>query len=159
MGEQLAGAAHAGLNFVEDQQQAVIVADLAQAPQEVAVAGRTPPSPWIGSIRIAAGLGPDRRARPLQIAERDLVEARRPSGRSRRDISLPAGRERRQRAAMERAFEGDDAETLRMAVRLILAAILMAHFIRLGARIAEEHGVGEGRVPAARPAARPPGIR
>ena len=39
MGEQLAGAAHAGLDLVEHQQQAVFVADRAQGAQVVERAG------------------------------------------------------------------------------------------------------------------------
>ena len=72
-----------------------------------------PPSPWIGSIRIARGLRADRRLDRLEIAERHLVEAfeRRPEAFE--IFRIAAGRERRQRAAVEGALEGDDAVALR----------------------------------------------
>ena len=74
---------------------------------------------------------------------------------------LPAGGERRQRAAVERALEGDDAEALGLAVHdMVLARRLDRAFDRLGAGIARRRR-GRRRSPrtAARPAARLPGIR
>ncbi len=56
--EQLARAAHAGLDFVEHQQQTVLVAEVAQASEALGWTVRTPPSPWIGSIMMAAVSGP-----------------------------------------------------------------------------------------------------
>jgi len=53
-GEHLAGTPDARLHFVEDEQDAVPVTQLAQALQEASVAPTYPPSPWIGSTRIAA---------------------------------------------------------------------------------------------------------
>jgi hypothetical protein len=61
-------------------------------------------------------------------------------------LFLPAGGERRQRATVESAFEGDDTVTLRVATRrLIFARHLNRAFHRLGAGIAEEHHVGKAR--------------
>ena len=50
-----AGAADAGLHFVEDEQQSVLVAQLAKAVRGIAAEQRaTPPSPCTGSIMMAA---------------------------------------------------------------------------------------------------------
>ena len=111
--EELAGASHAGLDLVEDQQQPVLVAELAQACRNCGGGTRTPPSPWIGSIRIAPVSGVDRRLSAFEIAEGDLVEAFDLRSEAFEIFLLPAGGERRQRAAMKGAFEGDDAEALR----------------------------------------------
>ena len=58
---------------------------------------------------------------------------------------LPAGEDRRQRPAVERALHADDPGLVRVAARMmIFADHLDAELDRLGARIAEEHRVGEG---------------
>uniref|UniRef100_UPI00311E444F hypothetical protein n=1 Tax=Thauera sp. SDU_THAU2 TaxID=3136633 RepID=UPI00311E444F len=55
VGEEPARAADAGLDLVEDQQQAVFVAEPAQFLEGIPSArGRMPPSPWTGSMRMAA---------------------------------------------------------------------------------------------------------
>jgi hypothetical protein len=54
-------------------------------------------------------------------------------------------RQHGQRTAMKRTFETDDAVALGMAgIELRLADQLRHAFVRLGARIAEEHAVGKG---------------
>ena len=105
---------------------------------------RTPPSPWIGSIRIAAVSRPDGLLHRFEIAERHLVEAFDHGAEAFEIFLLSAGRERRERAAVERAFEGDDAVALGLAVHgLEFARGLDRAFHRLGAGIAEEDVVGE----------------
>ena len=92
------------------------------------------------------GLRPDRALDRLEVAERHLVEAVHDRAEAVEMFLLSAGRERRQRAAVERALEGDDAVALGLAVRrLILARHLDDAFHRLGAGIGEEHVVGEAR--------------
>ena len=62
-------------------------------------------------------------------------------------FGLAAGGDHRERPAMERAFEGERAVALRMAVnRLAPTRHLDRRFVGLGARIGEENKVGEGRV-------------
>ena len=58
IGEQLAGAADAGLHLVEDQQQPCSSQSWRRPLRNRDGTARTPPSPWIGSIRIAAVSGP-----------------------------------------------------------------------------------------------------
>src|SRR5205807_10633859 len=80
----------------------------------------------------------------LEIAERHLIEAieRRSKtfqifGRSRRS-------QRRERSPVERAFEGDDAVTLRMALGGVMPAReLDGAFQRLRAGIRKEHQIGK----------------
>ena len=80
----------------------------------------------------------------LEVAERHLVEALDHRAEAFEIFLLSAGRERRERAAVEGALEGDDAIALGLAVhRLELARGLDRAFHRLGAGIAEEHVVRE----------------
>ena len=88
----------------------------------------------------------------LQIAERHLIEAFHHRTKAFEIFFLSAGGERGQRAAMERALEGDDAVALRpSARRLVFARGLDRAFHRLGAGIAEEHHVRKACI------AQPPG--
>ena len=101
----------------------------------------------IGSIRIAAVSGGHRAFGRLEIAERDLVEAVDDGTETVEIFLLAAGGERRQRAAVESALEGDDAVAFRRPVRgLVFANHLDGAFHRLGAGIAEKNDVGKARV-------------
>ena len=81
------------------------------------------------------------------VVERHLVETFHLGAVAFKVFLLAAGGDRRQRAAVEGALEGDDAVALRLAVDVVVAARrLDGAFQRLGAGIGEEHLVGEGGV-------------
>ena len=144
IGEQFAGAADAGLHFVEDQQQAALVAELAQRSQKFR---RHHAHAALAHHRLdddAGGRIGDRALDGIEIAERHLVEAFHDRPEAFEIFFLAAGGERRERAPVERALEGHEPDALRMpAHRMIFARHLDRAFHRLGAGIAEEHGVGE----------------
>ena len=147
IGEQPPGAPETGLHLVEDQQQAVLVAQLAQAAQE---GRRRNAHAALALDRLdqdGGGLRPDGLLDRIEIAERDLVEAL-DRGAEAFEILLVAGRrDGRERAAVEGALEGDDAVALGLARRrLIFARHLDRAFERLGAGIREEHRVGKARL-------------
>ncbi len=147
IGEQAPGAPDAGLDLVEDQQQRVLVAQGAQPAQE---GRRHDPHAALALDRFdedRPGAGPDRRLDGVEVAERNLVEAVDLRAEAFDIFGLPARRDRRQRPAMEGAFEGQHAVALGMAPgRLALARHLDRRLVGLGARIGEEHEVGEGRL-------------
>ena len=144
IGEQLAGAAHAALHLVEDQQHAVLVAQRAQAFQKLV---RRHAHAALALDRLdqdRGGVRTDRLLHRLEIAERHLVEAVDHRAEAFEVFLLSAGRERRERAAMEGALEGDDAVAVGLAVHGVeLARGLDRAFHRLGARIGEEHVIRE----------------
>ena len=147
IGVKLAGAAHAALNFVETQQQAALVADLAQAANEVMRPDANAALALDGLDQNGAGLGADRRLDRLEIAERNLVEAVDRRTEAVEIFRIAASGDGRQRAAVEGAFEGDHAVAFRRSIhRIPLARHLDRQFDRLRARIAEEYQVGESRV-------------
>ena len=100
----------------------------------------------------------DRLLDGFEIAERHLVKAF-----QRRAIAFEifggSGRgQRAQRAAVERALEGDDAGALRLALgEMVVARHLDGAFHRLGAGITEEHEVGKALL--AQPRRKPLAIR
>ena len=146
VGEQLAGAPHAALHLVIDEQQAVLVAQCAQALEE---AGRRRADAALALDRLDEDrrrLRPDRLLRRREVAERHLVEALDLRAEALEVLLLAAGGDGGERAAVEGALEGDDAEPLWAAFRiLVVARGLDRRLQRLGAGIGEEDAVGEAR--------------
>ncbi len=147
MGEELAGAAHAGLDLVEDQQQPALVAERAQAPQALR-RHRAQTALALDRLNHDRGrLIGDRGLERRMVAERDLVEAVDLGPEAFDVFLLAAGRDRRQRAAVEGALEGDDAVALGMALRgMVFPRHLDGGLVGLGPRIGEEDALREGRL-------------
>ena len=146
MREELAGAADAALDLVEDQEQAVLVAELAQALQRLRREDAHAALALHGLEQDRRGLGSDQLFGGVDVVEGDLVEAVGLRAEAFEIFRLAAGGDRRQRAAVERALEGDGAEALGIAVDVVVAARRLDGALhRLGAGIGEEHLVGEGR--------------
>ena len=117
IGEQFAGAPDAGLDLVEDQQQSVFVAELAQAAQEFRRQHAHPAFALDRLDQDRRGLRPDRRFHSFQIAGRDLIETVDLRAEALQIFRLTARGDCGQRAAVKGAFEGDDPEALGMAAR------------------------------------------
>ena len=142
------------------EQQAVLVAERRERPEELRPAERTPPSPCTGSIRMPAVSGPIARLTasmsPSGTWSKPSIIGPKPS----RCFAVLGRGQRRQRAAVEAAFEGDDAIALGMAVRrLVLAHHLDDAFHRLGAGVGEEHRVGKARAHSRSASRSPSGMR
>ena len=144
VGEEIAGAAHAGLHLVERQQQAVLVAELAQRLEERL---RRRAHAALALHRLdqdAGGVRADRLLDRFQIAMRHLVETVHRRAKAFEIFGGAGGGERAEGAAVKRALEGDEAIALGMALGELIAAHDLDHaFHRLGAGIAEEHHVGK----------------
>lgn len=81
------------------------------------------------------------------IAEGDLIEARRFRPEALDVFLLSAGGDRRERAAVESTFEGDDVELLDVPLgEMIAPRRLDRTFERFRTRIGEEHPIGEGHL-------------
>ena len=116
VGEEIAGAAHAGLHLVEGQQQAVLVAELAQRLEEGMRRGAHAALALHRLDQDAGGLRADRLLHGFEIAMRHLVKTVHRRAETFEIFCGAGGGERRQRAAVEGAFEGDDAIALGMAL-------------------------------------------
>ncbi len=151
VGEQLPGPRDAALDLVEDQQRAVLVGEVAQALEELDRRDVTPPSPWIGSTMKPPtwpACGP-----AMNVLHRGEVVERQdgePVGQRLEPAAhlVRIGRaDPGHRPAVEGVAEGDDAELLRVAEGELAAPRRLDRALeRLGARIGEEHRVGEGQV-------------
>ena len=145
IGPHLAGAAHATLHLVEDQQGAKFIGGLAQAVQ-IGVIGRENPAlalHWLdhdGRDIIAHG-----GAQFVQIAKRHMLEPAWSRAETFAIFVAVASRQGGQGAAMKSAAAGDHPLALRFAIgKVIFARDFQRAFHRLGPGIAEKHGVGEG---------------
>ncbi len=115
MGEELAGAADAALHFIEDQQQAVLVAKLAQCACRSWAA--TGPDAAFALYRLdqdARRLGPIAAFERLNVAEGNLVEAFDLGAEAFEIFRLAAGGDGGERAAVKGALEGDEPIALRV---------------------------------------------
>ena len=158
MGEQLAGTADTGLDLVEDQQKAVVVAELAHCTQEL---GRDFADTALTLDRLDAdrcGLRPDGRLQGVQVIGRHLVETGRLRTETLQVLRLAAGRDGRDGTAVEGPFESDDVEAIRLAIVVMVAArALDRRFHGFRAGIHEQDLFGESRV--AQPLRQPLAIR
>jgi hypothetical protein len=109
MGEQLAGPSHTALHLIEDQQDAMLVAQLAQAPQTLRGHGAQAALALNRLDQNAGGLIGDGGLQRLVIAKGHLIEPAHIGAEALHVFFLPARGDGRQRAAMEGAFERDDA--------------------------------------------------
>src|SRR5205085_1290012 len=142
--KQLAGTPHAGLHFVENEQQGVLVGKLAQAAQKMVLRDAHAAFTLDRLDQDRGGLRPDGLLHGFKIAERDLIEAVDNGAEAFEIFFVSGSRERRERTAVERALEGDDAVTLGTAVDGVeLARGLDRAFHRLRAGILEKHVVGK----------------
>ena len=120
--EQFAGAAHPALHLVEYQHQTVLVAQFAQRPQERRLDNANAAFAHQRLDQDRRGFIGDRALDRFDVAERNLIEALDHGAEAFEIFFLPAGSERRQRPAVERAFKGDDAIALGVAAgRLVFA--------------------------------------
>ena len=87
---------------------------------------------------------PDGALHGLEIAERNLVETLRDRAKAIEVLLVAAGGERRQRAAVERSLERNDAISVGMArCRVVFARHLDGALHRFGTGIAKEHQIGK----------------
>ena len=135
------------LYFVEGEQDARFVGDGAQFGEETGGGGGADPAFALdGFDEDRRGLGADGGARRVGVAERDVDETVHGRPEAFERLFVAAGGERRQGAPVEGALEGDDAPASGIAAAVVVAPRHLDYaFHRLGARIAEEHLVGEAR--------------
>ena len=142
--EQRAGASHAGLDLVEDEEAAVLVAQLAQPPQAL---GRHDADAALALDRLdqdRRSLRADRRAQSFVIAERHNVETRQQRRIALCQLGAADGRDARHGPAVERTLEGHDPVPLRRARGREMAADHLDRALdRFRTRVAHEDGVRE----------------
>ena len=144
--EQCAGPADAGLHFIEDQQQAVLVAQRTQRAQEAVVrrhdTGLALDRLQHDGHRALCDQGLDR----VQVVQRRLRKARHLGFEKAIPARLAAGRHRCERASMKAVHERDDLEGA-VAMHLTpLARQLDRAFVGLGAARAKEHPFEPGKL-------------
>jgi hypothetical protein len=108
IGEERAGAGDAALDLVEHQHQVIARRSSLRSPcMNSLLAGRMPPSPWIGSTRKPAVFSSIAASRRLEIVELDDLEARQQRREAVAQLVLVGGADRRHRPAVEGVGEGD----------------------------------------------------
>ena len=105
-----------------------------------------PPSPWIGSTNTATTflLCSRHLAHGLEVVERHAHEALHQRLEAGLHLAAAGGRQRGERAAVERLLHDDDRRLGDAAVVAVLARDLDRRLVRLEAGVAEEHLVQAG---------------
>ncbi len=137
--EQLSGAAHAGLDLVDNQQQAVRPSQRSQIAQELI--GRRPHAGFaLDRLQHDAdGLVCDQPFDGGEIVQLCLGKARHLGLEQRLEGFLAGGRHGRQRPAVEAALEGDDLVGAVLVQGAVFAREFDRAFVGFRARIGEEH--------------------
>ena len=147
MREELAGAAVAALDLVEDQKHAVLVAERAQAAHKLDAHGSDATFALHRLDQDRAGLGRNKRFDGLQVARRCVNETRERRAKALHIVRVTGRSDRAQGPAVERAGESDDLVTVGLALGPeVMTGRLDRALKRLGTRIGEEHTVSEGVV-------------
>src|SRR5262249_45944603 len=134
----------AGLDLVEDQQRARLVAELAK-PRKIVVVRNVPTALTLDRLHYhRTGAVVDRALHRVQVVVGHVLEA----GDERLEavlvLLLPGGGERAHGAAVERIPRGDDLPPIRgHAFLAILARQLDGRLVGLGPGVGEKHAVGE----------------
>src|ERR1700730_4133155 len=142
--EELAGAADSGLHLVEYQKETMLVAKLAQSPEEAWRRGTDPALALNRFGQDGAGLRTDCGLRRLDIAEGNRVEALDSGTEALEMIRIARRSDRREGASMKCPGESNDAELFGMSARrLILARCFDGAFDGFRSGIGEKYVVGE----------------
>ncbi len=149
--EQRAGAPHAALDLVEDQERVVLARQPACSLQERRRARRHPAFALhrLENHRadVVAAFVAERGLERRDVVVGDVRDARRARAEALCVLRLASGRDREQRAAVERVQRRDDAQLVRPEPVVRPAPReLQRRLVRFGAGIAEEHALGERAV-------------
>ena len=147
MGKQLAGARDAALHFVQNQQDAVLVSQIAQAFEKFR-AGRADAAFALDRLHhetghpvVDGGLGCG------QIVERDHLEPIRQRFKAFAQLFLIGGGNRRHGATMKGVGKGDHLVPVRIARGIMVGQCgFQRTFKGFGAAVGEEHRIGEGQI-------------
>ena len=145
MGPHLAGTAHAGLHFIQGQQQPVFIAHGAQFAQEAQRRRAHAAFTLHGFNHHAGSIGANRITHRIHIVEGHMVEAFNRRAEAGQIFLIPGGSQRGHGAAMEGAIKADQPVAFRVAVfRMIFADSLDHAFIGFRTGLAEKHAIREG---------------
>ena len=142
---ELARTPHARLDLVEDEQDARLVAELAQ-PGQIAVVGHVDPALALDGLD-QHGRGPavDRALESLEVIEIDVLEAAGQRFEAVMVLLLRGGGDGGEGPAVEAPPHADDVAAIARPVLLgPFPGELDGRLVRFGARVREEDAVGEG---------------
>ncbi len=144
VGEHRPGTAHPGLNLIEDEQEAGLVAQGPDLLEEVRPRATHPPLPLNRLEHDGCGRWAYLRLQGGDVVKRRKIEPLQERVEADLDLLLAGGREGRHGTAVEGLLHADDAEAVGLPGCFeVFARELDGGFVRLGSTVAEEDPVGE----------------